>query len=167
MNSGRGKSSPGLSLAALRGDSSRSASRTQSVKAFWKSGINGFPPKVPPFIPFSTPLRSGLDSSGHPGSSTIVVSLRERTCMSNFFPKRNLPLRVVLNRVGEATLATLADSLRKERSLHRSTGHCSCVLKLRNLIASGRFHRTGEDIPDEVTPLMLVLGPVNRIVCFF
>ena len=79
-----------------------------AVKALWKSGINGFPPRVPPFIPFSTPLRSGLDSSGHPGSSTIVVSLLERNCMSNSFPKRNLPLRVVLNRVGEATLAQYA-----------------------------------------------------------
>ena len=48
------------------------------------------------------------------------------------------------------------DSLRTERYLHRSTGHCSCILKLRNLIASGRFHATSEDIPDEeVTPAML------------
>ena len=87
------------------GDSSRSASRTQSVKAFWKSGINGFPPPGPPiYSVFHFALLRPLTATGFRGAPRFTVSLLEKNCMSNSFPKQNLPLRVVLNRVGEATL---------------------------------------------------------------
>ena len=87
------------------GDSSRSASRTQSVKAFWKSGINGFRPPGPPiYSVFHFALLRPLTATGFRGAPRFTVSLLEKNCMSNSFPKQNLPLRVVLNRVGEATL---------------------------------------------------------------
>lgn len=88
-------------LARREGESRSRFRGTPAVKALWKSGIN----RCAFYSVFHSAALRPLTAPGIRVASRPVVSLLEKNCMSNSFPKRNLPLRVILNRVGEATLA--------------------------------------------------------------